>query len=290
VVTSLGAAALHDVLTALARRAPHVQVVVYPSLVQGASAPAALVEAIATANRRAEVDALILCRGGGSLEDLWAFNDERVVRAVRASHLVVVCGVGHETDVSLCDFAADVRAPTPTAAAELAAPLRQGCIDRLGELALLMQRRVRLAVERQSQRVDRSALRLARPGDRLRRHAQLLVNLRHRLQVAVRRDVVGQGQFPQRLAGRLARAAESLQLRHRHRLANLEGRLLALDPRQVLARGFAWLGDDEGHAITSVAGLQVSDRLTIELADGRIDTRVEAIHAGPHGPDSVALP
>ncbi|HNB46209.1 MAG TPA: exodeoxyribonuclease VII large subunit, partial [Burkholderiaceae bacterium] len=124
VVTSLGAAALRDVATALARRAPQVELIVYPAPVQGADAPALIAQAIATANRRAEVEALIVCRGGGSLEDLWAFNDERVVRAVAGSALPVVCGVGHETDVTLADFAADLRAPTPTAAAELAAPER----------------------------------------------------------------------------------------------------------------------------------------------------------------------
>ena len=124
IVTSLGAAALRDVLTTLARRSPQVRVIVYPSLVQGAEAPAALVEAIGQAARRQEVDALLLVRGGGSLEDLWSFNDERVVRAVASSTMPIVCGVGHETDITLCDLAADLRAPTPTAAAELAAPAR----------------------------------------------------------------------------------------------------------------------------------------------------------------------
>src|SRR5207237_6605240 len=120
IVTSLAAAALHDVLSSLARRARHVEVIVYASPVQGPDAPDALVRALRIAARRAEVDTLILCRGGGSLEDLWSFNDERVVRAVAASPIPLVCGVGHETDVTLADFAADLRAPTPTAAAELA--------------------------------------------------------------------------------------------------------------------------------------------------------------------------
>ncbi|HZT54938.1 MAG TPA: exodeoxyribonuclease VII large subunit, partial [Burkholderiaceae bacterium] len=137
VVTSLGAAALHDVLTALARRAPQVRVVVYPSLVQGAAAPAALAEAIALAGRRAEVDALIVCRGGGSLEDLWAFNDEAVVRAIVAAPMPVVCGVGHETDLTLADLCADLRAPTPTAAAELVAPTRDACLNVLTAFAAL---------------------------------------------------------------------------------------------------------------------------------------------------------
>ncbi|MGH8798340.1 MAG: exodeoxyribonuclease VII large subunit, partial [Caldimonas sp.] len=142
VVTSLGAAALHDVLTALARRAPQVEVIVYPSLVQGADAPAALRSAIDSAGTRAEVDTLIVCRGGGSLEDLWAFNDEVVVRAIHGAPMPVLCGVGHETDVTLADLAADVRAPTPTAAAELAAPERASCIEALAARASAMRRRI----------------------------------------------------------------------------------------------------------------------------------------------------
>ena len=124
IVTSPGAAALRDVLTALQRRSPQVRVVIYPSLVQGADAPAALVAALQRAGDRAEVDALLLVRGGGALEDLWAFNDERVVRAIAACPLPVVSGVGHETDITLADLVADLRAATPTAAAELAAPLQ----------------------------------------------------------------------------------------------------------------------------------------------------------------------
>ncbi|MEO6030380.1 MAG: exodeoxyribonuclease VII large subunit, partial [Burkholderiaceae bacterium] len=167
IVTSLGAAALHDVLTALARRSPQVAVVVYPSLVQGADAPPALAAAIALESARAEVDTLIVCRGGGSLEDLWAFNDERVVRAIAASGLPVVCGVGHETDLTLADLAADLRAPTPTAAAELAAPARQACLEVLAAVTVQMQRRARQLLDNQAQHLDRAALRLARPGQRL---------------------------------------------------------------------------------------------------------------------------
>ncbi|CAN5517622.1 exodeoxyribonuclease VII large subunit [soil metagenome] len=277
VVTSLGAAALHDVLTALARRAPHVGVIVYPSLVQGASAPAALVEAIDLANRRNEFDTLIVFRGGGAVGDLWAFNDEAVVRAVRASALPVVVGVGHETDVSLADFAADVRAPTPTAAAELAAPLQQACLDELAGLASLMKRRVHIALERHAQRIDRAALRLARPGDRLRRNAQALVSLRHRVDVAVRQRLVGAEQRQHRLAARLMRASTSLQAANAHRLAALEGRLRALDPRQVLSRGYAWLGDADGQPVMSAAQVKVGSDLRIELADGLVGAKVEKV-------------
>ena len=147
VVTSLGAAALHDVLSSLARRAPHVRVVVYPSLVQGADAPAALCAAITAAARHGEADTLIVCRGGGSLEDLMAFNDERVVRALAASPVPVVCGVGHESDVTLADLVADLRAPTPTAAAELAAPQTRDCLDALEALSETLRRRVHNALE-----------------------------------------------------------------------------------------------------------------------------------------------
>ncbi|MBI3156804.1 MAG: exodeoxyribonuclease VII large subunit, partial [Burkholderiales bacterium] len=143
VVTSPQAAAWRDVLTTLARRAPQVEVVLYPAPVQGADAPPALVQAIAMAQARRQldgVDLLLLVRGGGSLEDLWAFNDERVVRAVAACTLPIVCGVGHETDLSLCDLAADLRAPTPTAAAELATPARD---ELLAALAALAQRAAR---------------------------------------------------------------------------------------------------------------------------------------------------
>ena len=131
VVTSLGAAALRDVLTALKRRSPQVRAVIYPCLVQGAEAPASIVRALQQVAERREVDTVLLVRGGGSLEDLWAFNDERVVRAVASSPIPVVCGVGHETDVTLADLAADLRAPTPTAAAELAAPLRTELLQRV---------------------------------------------------------------------------------------------------------------------------------------------------------------
>ena len=156
---------LHDVATTLARRSPHVQVVIYPSVVQGIDAPAALCQAIALAGRRGEVDILIVCRGGGSLEDLWAFNDERVVRAIRAAPMHVVSGVGHETDVTLADLAADLRAPTPTAAAELVAPATAAQRQALDGLAAALARRSVAALETQAQRLDRLALRLARPGD-----------------------------------------------------------------------------------------------------------------------------
>ena len=153
VITSTGGAALHDVLTALRRRAPHARVFIYPTLVQGSEAPPAIVRALAAANARADAEVLLLVRGGGSLEDLWAFNDERVVQAVGESALPVICGVGHETDITLADLAADLRAPTPTAAAELATVARQQCVDSLDALERQLRRRVEQRLRTEVERV-----------------------------------------------------------------------------------------------------------------------------------------
>lgn len=259
VVTSLAAAALHDVVTALARRAPHVEVVLYPAPVQGLEAPPLLAAALAEAGRRAEVDALIVCRGGGSLEDLWAFNDERVVRAIAASPVPVVCGVGHETDVTLADFAADLRAPTPTAAAELAAPERRACLDALAERQARLQRAVRQRLDREAQRLDRAALRLARPSDTLRRHQQALALL----------------------AQRLAAALPAALQRHRQALALRAVRLAALDPARVLERGYAWVSDADGRALLSVDQVRPGAPLTVVLRDGRVHATVERVEESP---------
>ena len=281
VVTSLAAAALHDVASTFARRAPQVELIVYPSLVQGSEAPAALVDAIALAGRRAEVELLIVCRGGGSLEDLWAFNDERVVRAIAACPLPVLCGVGHETDVTLADFAADVRAPTPTAAAELAAPARLDCVAALEALAAAMQQRVQRALDGQRQRLDHAALRLARPSELMRRQAQTLAMLHHRLVTAVRQSGLARGQRERQAAQRLRRAVVVLQAQQRQHLAALAARLEALDPHRVLARGYAWLSDAQGLAIVSATQVEAGQRIAATLADGRLDASVVAVVRQP---------
>lgn len=313
VVTSLGAAALHDVLTALQRRAPHVQVVVYPSLVQGPEAPASLVAALTRAAQRQEVDTLILCRGGGSLEDLWAFNDERVVRAVADSPIPLVCGVGHETDVSLCDFAADLRAPTPTAAAELVSPARADSLDRLATLAHRLQTLVHRRLDSQAQHLDRRAMQLARPAQALARHGQRLQQLDHRrlqaLRQALQQATLGQQQAAsrlhralaqqlgraqgrlQQLAERLPRAPHAPLARADGRLQNLAGRLHALDPGRVLQRGYAWVTGEDGQAITSATAVQPGSRIAAVFADGRADAVVQSVHpqvpvAGP-SPDAA---
>ncbi|MDB5816441.1 MAG: exodeoxyribonuclease large subunit [Rhizobacter sp.] len=303
VVTSLGAAVLHDVVTAFARRAPHVQVVVYPCLVQGRDAAASIVQALGLAFKRNEVDLLILCRGGGSLEDLWSFNEEPVVRAVAESPLPLICGVGHETDVSLCDFAADLRAATPTAAAELAAPATAELLATLVAFAELLQRRVRQRLDTQEQRLDRAALRLARPAAGLQRHVQALGLLELRLgksmgsamatrsqrETQLGRRLLRAGQVQssrqaQRLdtvGTRLMRAGQVQYARQHQRLDTLEARLGALDPRKVLSRGYAWLTDANGMPVLSATQLAPGDRARAVLADGFLDARIDKVTIDP---------
>jgi len=268
VVTSLAGAALHDVATTLARRSPHVPVVVYPSAVQGLDAPAALCAAIALAGTRAEVDVLIVCRGGGSLEDLWAFNDERGVRAIRAAPMHVVSGVGHETDVTLADLAADLRAPTPTAAAELVAPAAAAQAQALQALELALARRSLALLETHAQRLDRLALRLARPSESLARRGHVLDLLEQRLAAAPARALASGSARTRSAETRLGHALAIGRARVAARLDGAAARLLALDPDRVLARGYALLTDGSGAPITSVTRLAVGDAVTARLADG----------------------
>jgi exodeoxyribonuclease VII large subunit len=281
VISSLGAAALHDVLVALARRSPQVAVVVYPTLVQGAEAPAALVAALALAGRRREVDTLVLARGGGSLEDLWAFNDERVVRAVAASPIPVVCGVGHETDVTLADFAADLRAPTPTAAAELAVPVRDALLADLEGFARRAHRCLHQRLDREAQRLDQRALQLARPGQALARHSQQLQALDARRRQALRTALQRAGEALPCLSERLRRARVGALAQASLRLSVLAGRLSALDPGRVLSRGYAWVTDVDGRAVTSVQSIEVGQTLVTVWRDGRARTEVGSIEPDP---------
>ena len=280
VVTSLGAAALHDVLSAIARRAPQLRVVIYPSSVQGAEAPAQLVQAIALANARNEVDVLIVGRGGGSLEDLWAFNDEAVVRAVAASRLPVVCGVGHETDVTLAELAADLRAPTPTAAAELATPLRAEALARLQALATALQRAAGRKLDQQAQRLDRLALQMGRPARLLSQQSARLDRLQAgQRQAAALALVQAQGRLDD-LAQRLHQAGRQQCQRRGEQLGRLQLRLTANDPHQVLARGYAWLADTQGRPVTRATGLQAGRELSAQWADGRAAVQVLGVELG----------
>jgi exodeoxyribonuclease VII large subunit len=281
IVTSLQAAALRDVLTSFARRAPQLPLVLYPAPVQGSEAPAALVAALQEAGRRREVDTLLLVRGGGSLEDLWAFNDERVVRAVAACPLPVICGVGHETDITLCDLAADLRAPTPTAAAELATLARDELLERLQAAADLMRRAVGRRLDTQAQRLDLAALRLGRPARSLAAQQQTLQRLAQRLQSALSQRRAEARQALPGWAARLQRAA-AVQLQAQARgLEAAERRLQALDPRAVLTRGYAWVEGADGRPVTRAAALAPGQAVQGVWADGRAALRVEAVRAEP---------
>ncbi len=269
IVTSATGAALHDVLTTLARRAPQVSMIVYPSLVQGAEAPAALVDALARVAQRNEVDVLIVARGGGSIEDLWAFNDERVVREIAALPMPVIAGVGHETDVTLADFVADLRAATPTAAAELAAPAREDLLLALDALAERVRRRMRQRLDAEAQRLDQRAWQFARPAALLQRQQQRLGQAAARLAQAAARRLGTAHEALSRQRQSLAHLRPLLRLRHASRLDGLAGRLAALDPTRVLSRGYALIqAEGDGVLVTRPAQLQAGQRLRLTLAEG----------------------
>lgn len=281
VVTSPAAAAWRDVMTALARRAPHVEVVLIPTPVQGAEAPAQIVQALAElalAHRTGlAFDAAILCRGGGSLEDLWAFNDERVVRAVVGCPVPLVCGVGHETDISLADLAADLRAPTPTAAAELVAMDRDTALQAQDRLFQRLEHRVRQRLDGLNQGLDQVAMRLARP-------AQVLSGLERRQALMAQRLTQARDQRLREawadagvLQARLQAATKGQWPAQRQRIDGLAGRLHALDPKRVLERGYAWLSDPLGQPLTSVMQVHPDDLVQGVLADGVLQMRVTQV-------------
>jgi exodeoxyribonuclease VII large subunit len=246
IVTSPAAAALRDVLTTLQRRAPMVPVIVYPAQVQGEFAAAQIARAIAQANARAEVDVLIVCRGGGSLEDLWPFNEESVARAIAASRLPVVSGIGHETDFSIADFVADLRAPTPTAAAAAASPDRAALSERVAALRRRAARDIGRILDNGAQRLDRAARRLLTPAERIERNRERLRQLLRRM----------------RFAG-----AGRTRERERHLVA-LRAALSHLDPTQVLERGYSIVRDSSGHVRTSSAGLEPGSALDVTFSQG----------------------
>ncbi|MFZ4650128.1 MAG: exodeoxyribonuclease VII large subunit [Rubrivivax sp.] len=281
VVTSPGAAALHDVVSALARRAPQVRVTLYPCLVQGAEAPGSIVAALERTASHGQAQTLLLVRGGGSLEDLWSFNDERVVRAVAASPIPVVCGVGHETDLTLADLAADVRAPTPTAAAELAAPVLTEQLDRLQALEVRAVRALRSRLDRAGQTLDLLAHRAGRPAARLEGQAQGLEALAGRLQRALLTRVARAREGLEARARACGHAAAFRLAQHGQRLDGLAARVAAAHPQHVLHRGFAWLEDAGGQPVVSVRDLVPGTLVSAVLADGRAGARIESVASDP---------
>lgn len=282
IVTSLGAAALHDVVTTLQRRVPHIPVLVAPAAVQGEGAPRELIQALAQLYMRARhsdpssppIDVILLVRGGGAMEDLWAFNDEQLARAIVDSPVPVVCGVGHETDFTIADFVADLRAPTPTAAAELVSESRQAWLGTIGLLADRMDSALMQCVDRQAQRLDLAATRLGRPSSLANRESLKLQALEQQTQHAMRVAI----QAMQTRVDQLQRAFETAYIqylkRQHERMDRADLRLGLLDPTLVLQRGYAWLTLEEGGTITRVEQVHPGDRVLATLANGMVDLRV----------------
>lgn len=276
VVTSLGAAALHDVATALQRRVPHIPVVLAPSLVQGPDAPPSLVQALQQLGQQPNIDVILLVRGGGSMEDLWAFNDENLARAIVNSPVPIICGVGHETDFTIADFCADLRAPTPTAAAEMCAVPQAELLSNLQLWSGAMETIAHRQLDTQEQRLDRVQARLGRPSEGLSSEKMQLLRLQQRLAHAVQTRSQRCHNELATLASSLARGVQQTPATARERLHRAALRLELLDPKLVLQRGFAWLSDADGQAVTSVAHTTQGQALQATLADGVVDLTVAA--------------
>lgn len=278
-VTSLGAAALHDVSTCLRRRVPHLSVVLAPASVQGPQAVPELVSALESLYalaRRGELDVILLVRGGGSIEDLWAFNEEALARTIARSPVPVVCGVGHETDVTIADFCADLRAPTPTAAAELVARPRGELLQGLANLEERLRAALLRRLDAAGQRLDGAAGRLGRPSGRLSQQHRGLAQSRDRLRHAVQLRVERSRAALQSRESALAAALGSALRRHAQRLEGLGLKLQLLDPRLVLQRGYALLIDAEGRVVSQAAQVRVGQPLQATLAQGELDVTVTA--------------
>lgn len=295
VVTSLAAAALRDVLSAMLRRAPHVRVVVYPAPVQGADAAARLCQALGSAIVRNEVDTLLLVRGGGSLEDLWSFNDEALARVIAASPIPIISGVGHETDFTIADFVADLRAPTPTAAAELCCLPRQACLERVDTALQALAVQQRRWFERAALRLDRAVGMLVSPQERLERQLERLHSLKQRLaraatgqqRVQASRLAMATARLSHRrpdpatlrrelhsVVSRLSTCAPHLLAARRSRLSSAQQTLEALSPRNILHRGYAIVRDEHGTLVKNALDLNRGDRLVLELGQGGADVEV----------------
>jgi exodeoxyribonuclease VII large subunit len=295
IVTSLAAAALRDVISTLRRRMPSIPVILYPTPVQGDGAAQQIAAAIRAAGNHNAVDVLIVCRGGGSLEDLWAFNEEAVARAIAASPIPVVSGVGHETDFTICDFAADLRAPTPTGAAERVSPSREHLFSQVDLGRRRLERALGRLLTDKSQQLDYLSRRLVHPGEKLAlqrerltaqaRHlgrlAEMRIEAARRKLTALEARLQRQQPRPQevarqldRLAARLEQAALSQLAGRRLKLAQLEATLLAMNPEAVLTRGYAIVQKRDGHAVRSPDEVAQGERVTLRLAEGQTEALI----------------
>jgi exodeoxyribonuclease VII large subunit len=255
IVTSPQAAALKDVLSTLSRRAPHIPIVIYPTLVQGPDAPPGIIAAIENANREGLVDVILLVRGGGSIEDLWAFNHEQLAYAIAESILPIVCGVGHETDTTIADFVADLRAPTPTGAAEMAAPRRDQLLTELVSIKQGMTQAVERRLEREAQTLDQFALRLNHALPNPERMREQIQNLRQRL---------GQSWMVR---------TQYWQRHQQHLAAQLE----ALSPQRTLERGYAVILQQGAGAVRRPGQLLAQHDYRIQLAEGSAEVTLSKV-------------
>ncbi|MEI8155918.1 MAG: exodeoxyribonuclease VII large subunit [Burkholderiales bacterium] len=283
IVTSLGAAALHDVVTALQRRVPHITVTLAPASVQGEGAPRELCQALASLYALSQVpaspgavplDVILLVRGGGSMEDLWAFNDEQLVRTMARSPVPIICGVGHETDFTLADFVADLRAPTPTAAAELVSEPTSVLLGQIGGLDTRLQDAMERFVDRQSQRMDLATSRLGRPSALAQRQRIVLSSVEQRLQHSARMAMHIRQSEISRLNQNLLPILWRTWQRSQDRTQRAALRLGLLDPSLVLKRGYAWLTLESGHTLTSAAQAHPGQRVRASLTDGTVELMV----------------
>jgi len=252
IVTSSDAAALHDVLTTLRRRMPNIPVVIYPTPVQGKGAATQIANAINLANQRNECDVLIICRGGGSMEDLWQFNEEVVARAIANCKIPTISGVGHETDFTICDFVADVRAPTPTAAAELASPSREALVNKLKQLGEQLKRNGLYLVQQREQLLDYLARRLVSPTQQLALQTNQLEQLRYRLSLNIQ---------------------QQLQRQQRN-LTQLAQNLHHLNPQAVLSRGYAFAQNKQGEIISNSQQIKAGDDISLTFDVGSAEATI----------------
>ena len=287
IITSLQAAALRDVLSTLNLRMPSTSVVLYHTPVQGIGSAENIAATIQLANQREECEVLIVCRGGGSIEDLWAFNEEIVAREIAASEIPIVSGVGHETDFTIADFVADERAPTPTAAAQYVVPDRHALLESLRDKAQHMQRAQRSRMQSEMQTVDYLQRRLVHPAQQLQRQNQQIVQLRQRMQRAftycrqqqywqwqslvqhlrlLSNDFARMYEKQANLAQRLDEAMRAGYAQRWARVNNAAQHLLLLDPEQVLARGYSMVQDADGVVVTDAESLTVGAELRITFA------------------------
>lgn len=302
VITSKTGAALHDILQVLKRRDPSLPVVIYPTAVQGDDAPGQIVRAIERANARQECDVLIVGRGGGSLEDLWSFNDERVARAIFASQIPVVSAVGHETDVTIADFVADLRAPTPSAAAEIVSRNQLELLRQIQSVAQRLEMAMDFFIANRTRRFTQLNHRLQQqhPQLRLARQQTVLEKLRQRMRFALDNQLKQAAQRNGRLAQRLNqqnpqprilraqtriqqleyRLAENLRARlseTRERFGNAVTHLEAVSPLSTLARGYSVTTAADGNVLKQARQVKTGDTLTTRLADGWVESEVKSV-------------